>query len=199
MRYPAEHKQQTRQRILRAAARQFREKGFAETGVASVMQEADLTHGGFYSHFASKDELVAEVIRSGFDRVSDRFEARFEGLDNESWLRAWVNAYLSDEHLAHTSLGCPMPALAPEIARSGPEARAAFTDLFGERLGRVARHIDAPREEAERRVLAAISQMAGALMLARAIEGPLAGRIRAAAADVAVATLTGSNGSGGRR
>ncbi len=143
MRYTPEHKQVTRERILRAAARQFRERGFAESGVAAIMQEADLTHGGFYAHFAGKDELIAEVIRSGFDQVTERFEAKFAHLDGDDWLREWVNRYLSDAHFAHTDQGCPMPALAPEIARSGPAARRAFTELFEERLDRIVSRVDA--------------------------------------------------------
>ena len=196
MRYPPEHKAETRERILSAAARRFREHGFAETPLAGIMRDAELTHGGFYAHFQSKDDLIGEVIRTGFDGVSDRFESRFSSLEGDEWLVAWVNGYLSDEHRAHTAHGCHMPALAPEIARSGPRARAGFTQLFGERLDKVCAHVDAPREEAERRVMAALSQMAGALMLSRAVDEPLASQIRRAAADAAVATLTGrSNGT----
>lgn len=190
MRYAADHKQASRAKILRAASRQFRERGFAEAGVASIMAEADLTHGGFYAHFDSKDHLIAEVIRSRFDEVSAKFESRFEGLAGADWLEAWVHGYLSDEHQTHTAQGCPLPALASEIARSGADARTAFTELFEERLERVASHVPAPGPEAERRVLAAIAQMAGALMLARATDEPLSTRIREAAADQAVATLT---------
>lgn len=191
MRYAPEHKRQTRERILRAAAHQFRACGFAETGVAAVMKEAGLTHGGFYAHFDSKDELISEVIRGGFDRVSDRFEAQFDHLSGSAWLRAWVHGYLSDGHQQHTGRGCPMPALAGEIARAGPEARAAFSELVDERLAKIASRVDAPGPEAERRVLAAIAQMAGALMLSRALQEPLAARIRDAAAEAAIATLLG--------
>lgn len=190
MRYSPEHKQATRQRILKAAADQFRERGFSDTGVASIMEAADLTHGGFYAHFESKDHLIAEVIRAKFDDVSAKFESRFAGLPDQDWLAAWVRGYLSGEHQSHTAQGCPLPALSPEIARSGPEARTAFTELFHERLAVVASKVDASRDEAERRVLAALSQMAGALMLARATDEPLSTRIREAAAERAIATLT---------
>lgn len=191
MRYSPEHKRKTHEKILRAAGRQFRERGFAEAGVASIMDEAELTHGGFYAHFASKDQLIAEVIRSGFDRVTERFEEKFAHLSGEDWLREWVNRYLGDAHFQHTDRGCPMPALASDIARSGPEAREAFTALFRERMGRVVTRIDAPEAEAGRRVLAAVSQMVGAMTLARALDEPLGANIRAAAAESALATLTG--------
>jgi len=191
MRYPPQHKQHTRERILRAAARQFRERGFEEPTVASIMREADLTHGGFYAHFQSKDELVGDVIRGGFDRVSERFEAAFDHLDDERWLGEWVAAYLSEEHELHPGEGCPMPALASEIARSGPSARSAFTALFRDRLERVKAKVDAPDAAADSRVLAAISQMTGALMLARALDEPLSSAIRHAAREAALATLLG--------
>lgn len=191
MRYPSNQKQATRGQILDAAARQFRERGFGQASVGSVMKEAGLTHGGFYAHFASKDELVAEVIRGGFGGVSEKFESRFEGLEGEAWLKAWVRGYLSDGHLAAMDRGCPLPCLAGEIARTGEEAKQAFQEIFQQRLRRVSSHIDAPETEAHRRVFAAISQMAGALMLARCLDEQTSESIRSAAADEAIATLIG--------
>ncbi|MCG8403771.1 MAG: TetR/AcrR family transcriptional regulator [Phycisphaerales bacterium] len=195
MRYTPQHKEETRERILRAAARQFRERGFAETGVASVMKEAELTHGGFYAHFQSKDDLIAEVIHSGFDQVSDRFESRFDHLSGIDWLRVWVERYLSDSHRDKTGEGCPFPALAPEIARSGPVARTAFTEIFLKRLKKICSHIDAPADEAETRVFAAIAQMVGALMLSRALDEPLSTRVREAASEASIRTLIGGQTS----
>ena len=155
------------------------------------MKEAGLTHGGFYAHFDSKDDLIAEVIRGGFDQVTERFERQFSHLDGEQWLKAWVDRYLSDGHFHATDRGCPMPALAGEIGRSGDQARHAFTELFEERIKRVMARVDAPEDEARRRVLAAVSQMAGALMLARTFDNELASDVRAAAAGSAHATLIG--------
>ncbi len=194
MRYPPEHKQHTHRQILAAAARRFKAGGFDATGVAAVMQDADLTHGGFYTHFRSKEDLVCAVIRSGFDDVSARFESQFDHLSGDEWLRAWVTAYLSPTHARHTAEGCPLPALTGEIARAGDEARAAFTDMCAARVARVSREVNAPPAEAERRVLAAVAQMAGALMLARAVTGPLSARVLSAARDEAIATLTSPAG-----
>lgn len=193
MRYAADKKQQTRQQILSVAARQFRERGFDQASVSSIMGEAGLTHGGFYAHFKSKDQLVAEVIRGGFDQVTERFEERFSHLDGKDWLRQWVERYLSDNHLHAMDQGCPLPALAGEIARSGDQARQAFTELFEERIRRVMARVDAPEDEARRRVLAAVSQMAGALMLARSFDNELATDVRSAAAEEALATLVGEH------
>ena len=144
--------------------------------------------GGALCHEA--DHAVARVrVGHGLARCGDRFEARFRRFTGSDWLRAWVNGYLSDEHCFRPGEGCPFPAVASEIARSGPAARRAFTELFGERMEKVSVHIDAPRAEAERRVLAAFAQMAGALMLARALDEPMATRVREAAAQAALARL----------
>ncbi len=191
MRYPTEHKSETREQILAAAARRFRAEGLASAGVAAIMRDAGLTHGGFYAHFKSKEDLIVEVITQGFDRVTERFEAHFEGLEGDAWLRAWVDAYLGQTHFEHVAEGCPFPPLAGEVARSGPTAIEAFTRLCLERCPSIERHIDAPPAESRRRTLAAISQMVGALMLARATDGPFSTEIREAAADAAFAALTG--------
>ncbi|MEM1109058.1 MAG: TetR/AcrR family transcriptional regulator [Planctomycetota bacterium] len=189
MPYSEQHKSETRDRILRAAARQFREKGFAAASLSAIMKEAGLTHGGFYAHFDSKDALVAEVIRSGFDHVSERFEAQFADLSGEKWLRAWVRGYLGDAHLSHADQGCPLPTMSSEIARIGEQAVAAFTALFYERLEHTASMVDGEPNEARRRVLAAFSQMVGGLMLARAVEPALAGEILEAVEARALETL----------
>ncbi|MBB6429166.1 TetR/AcrR family transcriptional regulator [Algisphaera agarilytica] len=189
MPYPAEHKLETRERILRAAARQFREKGFAAASLSAIMKEAGLTHGGFYAHFENKDALVAEVIRSGFDHVSEKFESQFAQLDGEDWLHAWVRGYLGDAHLSHADQGCPLPTMSSEIARIGEQAVAAFTTLFYERLAHTSSMVQAPPEEARRRVLAAFSQMVGGLMLARAVEPELAREILESVEAQAIETL----------
>ncbi len=191
MRYTTDHKQQTREQILSAAARQFRERGFDQASVGSIMKEAGLTHGGFYAHFESKDELIANVIRGGFDQVSERFESQFNHLHGEDWLRTWVDRYLSDGHYHAMDRGCPMPALAGEIGRADAQSRHAFTELFEQRLRRVMKEVDAPQDQARRRVLAAVSQMSGALMLARTFDNQLADDVRSAAAEQAIATLVG--------
>ena len=189
MPYSAQHKDETRARILQAAARQFREKGFAQASLSAIMKEAGLTHGGFYAHFENKDALVAEVIRSGFDHVSERFEAQFENLQGDEWLRAWVRGYLGDAHLTHADQGCPLPTMSSEIARIGEQAVAAFTQLFYVRLAHTASMVDAPPAEARSRVLAAFSQMVGGLMLARAVEPALAKEILEAVESRALETL----------
>ncbi|MEM6506455.1 MAG: TetR/AcrR family transcriptional regulator [Planctomycetota bacterium] len=196
MPYPPDHKRQSHNRILSAAARQFRAKGFDQASVGSIMREAGLTHGGFYAHFQSKDDLVSQVIRGGFDQATERFEARFQDLEGEAWLRAWVYGYLSDQHLESIACGCPMPSLAGEIGRSDTTTKDAFTDLFTQRIERWLTHVDAPENEARSRMLAAFSQMAGALMLARTLNNEMATAIRSSAAEHAMEILLGGSATG---
>ncbi|MEM6333323.1 MAG: TetR/AcrR family transcriptional regulator [Planctomycetota bacterium] len=193
VRYTSEHKAQTRERILGAAARQFREKGFSEASLASIMKEANLTHGGFYAHFESKDHLVAEVIRSGFDHVGEKFDRAFGELEGDDWLRAWATAYMSPGHLHEVRRACPLPLLTPEIARSGPEARTGFTDLSYERMATVMSHIDAPEAEARRRAMAGVSLMVGGMMMARALDEPLSSELLDVTREAAIDALTGSD------
>lgn len=195
MRYTPQHKQASRERILKAAARAFRAQGFERPSVASIMKDAGLTHGAFYAHFESKDQLVAEVIRAGFDGVTERFESRFRDAKGEDWLRHWVRGYLSDGHLAQPEAGCPLPTLSAEIARTGPEAIEAYSEVFRERLARMVERVDAPDDESRRRVLSALALMVGALTLARALEAPLSGDVLDAARGVAEGLLVKGTGS----
>ncbi|MEM8782323.1 MAG: TetR/AcrR family transcriptional regulator [Planctomycetota bacterium] len=193
VRYQPQHKDDVRERILRSAGRQFRANGIAKTSVASVMREADLTHGGFYAYFQSKRDLVNAVVRSGFNQTSARFEARFDALEGDEWVRHWVRSYLSDGHLVRRDEGCPFTSVTAEL--SGPEANPAlldaFEDMFEERLEALSERIDAPPAEARRRLLAALAQMIGALMLARSLSESASRELREAAGDAAIRTLLG--------
>ncbi|MEO1237888.1 MAG: TetR/AcrR family transcriptional regulator [Planctomycetota bacterium] len=194
MRYPPEHKPEARERILRAASRQFRERGVARTTVASVMHEADLTHGGFYAHFDSKNDLVDRVIESSFDQTSARFAAKFDELEGDNWVRAWVRGYLDDGHLNQRRVGCPFPSVSAELTQAGtdPQTLRRFEGMYLERIEALIEHVDAPPEEARRRALAATAQMIGALMLARGLGEAASRALRRAAGDEAIRTLTGA-------
>ena len=119
-------KQITHERIVATAARAIRRGGFHGVGVADIMKEAGLTHGGFYAHFSSRDALLAEALeRAGQDsaaRVAQRTAAR--QARGASALRALVEGYLSDRHLGDIEAGCPVAALASEMPRQSPEVRA---------------------------------------------------------------------------
>src|SRR3954466_4579107 len=113
MRYAAEHNDATRERVLEAASRLFREHGIAAVGLAKIMGEADLTVGTFYTHFKSKEALLRETLIRALDGRHEEVEFALEGAD----LEAVIRAYLSPEHRDESATGCPVAALASEVAR----------------------------------------------------------------------------------
>jgi TetR/AcrR family transcriptional regulator, transcriptional repressor for nem operon len=123
MRYYPEHKAEIRQRIVQDASRRFRAEGLNGPGVASVMRDMGLTHGGFYKHFRSKDDLLAESIRAAFREMGEQLvRVAEQSPPGEAW-KAIVSWYLGPEHCDHPEAGCPLAALAPELTRSDPEVK----------------------------------------------------------------------------
>lgn len=128
MRYPADHKTQTRQKVLDAAARGFRRQGIDRLSVAGLMQDAGLTHGGFYAHFPSKDALVADAVAHAFTEAQAHLWHALERAPAGQKTRAVVEHYLSRAHLRTPELGCPMAALGTELARQPETVRRATAD-----------------------------------------------------------------------
>src|ERR1700761_5034086 len=117
MRYRPEHKARVRQQIVKDASRRVRAQGLSGAAVAAVMHDAGLTHGGFYKHFKSKDELLLEALSSGFAEIADSLAQAAERSRPGTGWKTIVKAYLSPEHCNHAEAGCPLAALAPELAR----------------------------------------------------------------------------------
>jgi TetR/AcrR family transcriptional repressor of nem operon len=165
-----EHKAETRTRIVRAAASALRASGVAAVGVAEVMRSAGLTHGGFYGHFSSKDELIAAAV-GGAGRDSDDALALVRGGAPAGDLRAETAAYLSPEHLAHPERGCPLAAAGPELARGAPAVRHAVGAEIRRRLDRLAELRPGRRSLARRRreAAGALACMVGGMVLARGL------------------------------
>ena len=160
MRYPAEETAAKHERIVKEASRLFRERGFDNVNVAEVMKAAGLTHGAFYAHFRSKEELEAAAVAYG-QRVSlDRLSTR----NNDGKGPYAADRYLSQWHRDNPGDGCTMAALAQEVARSTPELKAAFEQGFEEILSASG----ADRKEATFRLAA----MIGGVVLARAVRDP---------------------------
>jgi TetR/AcrR family transcriptional repressor of nem operon len=136
MRYKAEHKTQTRDRIVRNAARKLRAEGLKGPGVASVMQASGLTVGGFYKHFRSKDELLAEAIAEGFTESSEKIDSSLQNVPRQDKWKELVRVYLSSQHCDHPDSGCPIAALAPEVARSKLGVRKRISGLIKDRAER---------------------------------------------------------------
>lgn len=189
VRYSKEHKEETRRRILEAAARAYREEGVSGVGIGELMQSIGLTHGGFYAHFDSKDALVAEACDSVRSTLAQSYFAWAEEAGGAEGLRRVIRGYLSRQHRDDPGLGCLMPALAADASRAAPEVRASFTrSLRGlvagvARLLRGARRAPAAEDGAiPDEALVLVSGMVGAVLLARAADDPeLSDRILLAA------------------
>jgi TetR/AcrR family transcriptional regulator, transcriptional repressor for nem operon len=167
MRYSKDHKQATRQRILEAAGRRFKEDGIDGTGVAAVMSDAGLTNGAFYAHFASKEDLVANVL-------ADQLHGQRQSLDAEApdraGLEAFIRSYLSPQHRDQCADGCPSAALLDEIARRPAVTRQVFTDELMSVIDDIASRLDGTGAEAARtNALTLFGLMLGTLQLARAL------------------------------
>jgi TetR/AcrR family transcriptional repressor of nem operon len=169
MRYDAEHKQKTRERVLDEAAKAIREEGPHRVGVAGIMAKAGLTHGGFYAHFASKDELVVAAIQHMFDAGVMRRLARTEGRPPAEGLAAYIDFYLSCEHRDARTTGCPMPFMAADLPRLSAPAQARFAEGIAGLRVKLAELLE-QRGHAGARAEASsmLAELVGALSLARA-------------------------------
>jgi TetR/AcrR family transcriptional repressor of nem operon len=169
MRYPADHKQQTRDRIVHAAARRFRRRGTEGAGIGDLMRDLRLTHGGFYRHFESKEGLFAEAFEHGLKEVDDRIIRAIESAAPGGELKALIDAYLDIRHCDDVAGGCPVAALASEVARRPRGARGPFQQALKAHISRMARYVPAKTEEERRgKAIALFSGMAGTLAVARA-------------------------------
>ena len=142
MRYSPDHKEKTRARILESAATVFRRQGYHATGVDKVMEEAGLTAGGFYAHFASKDALLAEALEHYATKNTGKFEGGQKDASDREQVKAIVDRYLTASHRRHPERGCPLPSLAAEVARAGKAPPGVQTP--GRCLDRPARGSPAP-------------------------------------------------------
>jgi TetR/AcrR family transcriptional repressor of nem operon len=171
MRVSRQKAAENRDRIIDAAGALFRAKGFAGIGVADIMKAADLTHGGFYGHFASKDDLIAEASRRAMARAAENWTKAVAAAPEEP-LRALLDRYLSRRHRDQPGQGCAFAALGGDAARSGKAVRNAFAEGLGPLIDILARSMPGPSKPARRRkAVAAMAGLVGALTLARAVEG----------------------------
>jgi TetR/AcrR family transcriptional repressor of nem operon len=168
MRYDTEHKQKTRELVLQAAARAIRSDGPDRVGVAGVMAEAGLTHGGFYAHFKSKDELVAAAIGQMFEQARARLERETADRDPAEGLAAYVDFYLSKKHRDARGFGCPMAALASDVPRlSGPAREQFALGVQQSTAGLAGQLALLGHAEPEAGARSMIAELIGALSLAR--------------------------------
>jgi TetR/AcrR family transcriptional repressor of nem operon len=159
-----------RQRIVETAARLFREKGYDGIGVADLMKSAGLTHGGFYGHFDSKEDLLAEATAHALKKSVERWEG-YAAQGQETALDKIGQGYLTAQHRDHPGAGCSVTALGADIARLGPKARHALTEGACGQLA-VLQKLMPGEGAAEKRkqALATYASMVGALVLSRAVD-----------------------------
>jgi len=172
-RTPNSRKEETHERIVDAAARAIRKHGYAGVGVADVMKEAGMTHGGFYAHFDSREGMLAEAAdRAGADTVATMARVAASAPPEQA-LNAMLRAYLSKAHVESVETGCAVAALGSEMPRQAPRVRRAATRRIKEMIDLVARHSpEWGQPGAHERALVTIATAVGALVLARAVDDP---------------------------
>jgi len=171
MPYSPDHKEHTRNRILRSAARLFNRKGFSEATIGEIMTAAGLTHGGFYRHFSSKDKLYAEAVRyflckdapEPWQRMSDDLRKT-----DQPFARFIVDAYLSRDHLNDRDGSCPLIGLPSDVARSSKTVKAAYRGVAESMIQVFEANLNGPK--AHERALVVIALCVGAMVLARAMD-----------------------------
>jgi|HubBroStandDraft_1064217.scaffolds.fasta_scaffold187712_2 TetR/AcrR family transcriptional regulator, transcriptional repressor for nem operon len=176
MAWPKQRKRETRQRIVGAAAEAFRKSGIESVGVDEVMARAGLTHGGFYAHFRSKDELVADAMAHASAEMGDIFETpagsgRFEARTPS--IADVAKFYLSTEHWSRAEHGCPVAALGPEIARAGGGARRKVVAELRQRIKKLFARTPPSLSPQARKAQAsgALACMVGGMIVARTMQG----------------------------
>ena len=175
MRYPVEQKAETHEKIIGAAARSFREHGSEGEGVARLMKDVGLTHGGFYRHFESKEDLYVDAIAKGFQQAADGMIAAAANAPRGEQLRAIIERYLSMGHLEDPGGGCVLSTLAAEIARQRPAVRARINAAMKSYRERLLPFLPGKDDAVKRRqFMVLFPSMAGVLMTARAMNDPAA-------------------------
>jgi len=168
MRYSKEHKVQTHARIVKRASVKLREKGAHGIGVADLMKEAGLTHGGFYAHFDSRDALVIEAVTHAMDRSTEKWRKLSAETSPDKRLSKIVNSYLGTDHRDNPGQGCAVPTLAAEIARESTKTRRAFAGRMELLIDMLAEQYQGlPPKAARKQAMAALATMMGSLVMAR--------------------------------
>jgi TetR/AcrR family transcriptional repressor of nem operon len=201
MRYSKEHKQETHARIVRKASVRLREKGAHGIGVADLMKEAGLTHGGFYAHFDSRDALVIEAFAYAMDRSIAHWRETTADLPPAQRLAVIADAYLSKAHRDDPGRGCAVPSLGAEIARESLKTRKAFAGKVEAMIEMLAEQVvDAPPKTARRQATVTLATMMGSLLLARiAGSGELSDDILAAGRDAVLGQAGAEAGKSGAK
>ena len=173
MRYLPEHKTEVHRKIVKDASRRVRGEGLSGAGVAVVMRDAGLTHGGFYKHFENKDELLLESLREAFREITSELVGVAEQTHAEAPWKAIVKAYLSPEYCDHAERGCPLTTLAPELTRVDKSMRGQiFAELVNYKARMTPFMPGRRTADKERAFFSIFSAMIGAIEIARMLPEP---------------------------
>ena len=167
MRHSKKDKAASHERILEVASARMRESGVQGPGVAEIMSAAGLTHGGFYKHFASRDELVAEALAKAFADTEAATASLLE--DAADPLAAFVDSYASIAHCKNPAAGCAIPMLGCDVSRGDDRLRAVYREQVERYLAHLERLLG-PGDDARRRAVVALSSLVGAVLVARAVD-----------------------------
>lgn len=166
MRYSEDHKAKTRQRIIDEASHLFRRDGVGATGLQPLMKALGLTHGGFYAHFKSKDELVDIALQHAAGQLKNSAE---ESLSSDTPLPTFIAHYLSTAHRANPGAGCPLPTMSAELGQRG-QPSAHTDEVIHDRLAMIEANL--PADNASEQSVLVLSAMVGALLLSRSVQDP---------------------------
>lgn len=180
MRQSREAKAETHQAIVEAAARQFRERGIEGTSVGDVMQAANRTHGGFYRHFDSKEDLLVAALGRAFEEMLDVMDRGLSEVPAERAAGGFVRSYTSPKRVKDVATGCPVAALSNDIQRSTEAVQAEFGRGVREMIDALAKHLNGPEAERQARAARTFAMAAGAVMIARASDAATADLVLAA-------------------
>lgn len=185
MRYGDGHREEARRRMVAAAGRGFRRKGYAGIGVDGLAKEAQVTSGAFYGHFASKDAAFREAVAAGLDELHGAIEA-LQDEHGADWLGHFVAFYLGEKRTCDLAQSCAMQSLSPDVARADPETRAVYRAGMMRVVERIAAGLPSGTAvERNARAWRLVSLLSGAVTLARAVgDADIGARI----ADVVAAT-----------
>ena len=173
MRVSRERAHENRGKILQAAAQLFREKGFEGIGIADLMKKVGLTHGGFYGHFASKEDLMVQTCSYAVDEILEQGQASRKPVKGRGY-KAFIGRYLSTEHRDNPGQGCLIAALGVDAARQSPIIKQAFTQSFNRLVNALMNLLPANKTEAAKReqALMTLASLVGAQVIARAVDDP---------------------------
>lgn len=168
MRVSREQAAQNRERIVETASRLFREKGYDGIGVADLMKCAGLTHGGFYGHFASKEDLLAEAFGKAMEHSAQRWRELLDQAPAKP-RSAVAHMYLTAKHRDNPGKGCALASLGPDVSRVGPEVRQAMDASFNAQLEALARALPGDAAQRRRDAIATYAALVGGLVLSRSV------------------------------